>query len=446
MSVWGDIKNRISSSPTKQKVFSNLFWAILGKVVNLMGSLLVGIFVAQYLGPEKYGLMNYVISVITIFQIVAQFGFDSIEIREESRRTEMRDSLIGTVFILRLILSIFAIITVVFYVFLFEEDAFTRDLVMIYSLSIVLSVFNVTRNHFTALVWNEYVVKTEISRTIIGICLKVVLLLCQASLIWFIWSLVFDAFLLASGYAISYKRKIASFRLWHFDMSVARYLICQSFPLLLSGAAIVIYQRIDQVMLGQMLDKSVVGQYSVAVRFVEVLVFIPTIIAQTVSPLLVKYHQENDMEYARKAEIFMNVTVWVCVLAAISLCVLSFPVVYFTFGMQYLPAVSILAIMSFKVIGAALSQTSGQLIIIEEKQKWVSIRNVIGCLVCVVLNYLVIRSYGAIGAAIVSIITIFSSGFIANYLIPDYRVFFRMQVFALLIGWKDIVHYKKLLR
>lgn len=134
MSVWGDIKNRISSSPTKQKVFSNLFWAILGKVVNLMGSLLVGIFVAQYLGPEKYGLMNYVISVITIFQIVAQFGFDSIEIREESRRTEMRDSLIGTVFILRLILSIFAIITVVFYVFLFEEDAFTRDLVMIYSL------------------------------------------------------------------------------------------------------------------------------------------------------------------------------------------------------------------------------------------------------------------------------------------------------------------------
>ena len=215
---------------------------------------------------------------------------------------------------------------------------------------------------------------------------------------------------------------------------------------MLSGAAIVIYQRIDQVMLGQMLDKSSVGYYSVAVRFVEVLIFIPTIISQTIGPILVKNYHEDKAIYKRNATIFMNITTWLSILPAALVSFLSFPIVYYTFGAQYLPAVSILAIMSFKVIGVSLSQSSGQLIIVEKKQKWVSIRNVFGCAVCVILNYLVIPRYEGIGAAVVSIITILSSGFIANLLIPSYRQIFKMQISSILLGWKDIVNIKQIMK
>lgn len=223
-------------------------------------------------------------------------------------------------------------------------------------------------------------------------------------------------------------------------------MVRQSFPLLLSGAAIVVYHRIDQVMIGKMLNDGYVGIYSVAVRFIEVLVFIPTIISQTISPILVRVLNENPERYRSMAKVFMGVTVWICILCAVCVNVISYPLVALTFGQQYIMAASVLSIMSFKVIGDALSQTSGQLIIIEKRQKYVSIRNVIGCVVCVVLNLWLIRAYGVYGASVVSIITILSSGTVANLIIPPYRQYFKMQLRALALGWRDMLKIKSLIR
>jgi O-antigen/teichoic acid export membrane protein len=47
--------------------------------------LFVGILVARYLGLENFGLMNYVISYVTLFSILSNFGLDNIEIHELSK-------------------------------------------------------------------------------------------------------------------------------------------------------------------------------------------------------------------------------------------------------------------------------------------------------------------------------------------------------------------------
>lgn len=58
------IIDKLPLSRRRKAVAGNLAWAVVGKVVTLLGSLLVGIIVARYLGPERYGLMNYVISYV----------------------------------------------------------------------------------------------------------------------------------------------------------------------------------------------------------------------------------------------------------------------------------------------------------------------------------------------------------------------------------------------
>lgn len=432
-------------SASKQKVYANIYWAVLGKCVTLLSSLIVGIIVARYLGKEQYGLMNYVMSIVAIFQVFAHFGIDNIQIREEARHIENKDVLIGTSFVLKLVMAAIVLASICVYTFLFQNDSQTRLLILLYSITVVFNTSWVIRNHFSAIVWNEYVVKTEISRTVVGLLVKLALLYLHAPLEWFVAALVFDSILLAIGYALSYRSKIDKISKWSFDIKCAKYILEQSFPLLLSGAAIVIYNKIDQVMIGSLLDKASVGVYSVAVRFVEVLVFVPTIIAQTVSPLLVKALKENLEKYDRLATVFMSVTVWFCVIASVLVSVLSYPIVLLTFGPEYISAAVVLSIMSFKVIGDALSQTSGQLIIIEGKQKYVSLRNVFGCVVCIVLNYLVIRPYGVNGAAVVSIVTIFSSGFLANLFIPLYRDVFVKQVASLVLGWRNVFNIKSYL-
>ena len=448
------ILKKLTLSETKAKVIRNLLWAVTGKVVTLLGSLLVGIFVARYLGPEQYGLMQYVISYVALFQVFASFGLDNIEIREEAKCCSVSDTtvaptceinrIIGTAFYLKLFFAAITICAVIATAWLFEADTFTRWMISLYALSMVCQTFGVIRNYFTAIIWNEYIVKTEISRTIIGAFIKVVLLLLHAPLGYFIAATLFDTVLIAGGYLLSYRKKIGTPRAWTFDVPTAKYILKESFPLLLSGAAIVIYQRIDKVLLMHLMDSSAVGQYAIAVSFVEVCIFIPTIIAQTVTPILVNDYAADRKYYLQRAQLFLNVTTWVCILLAIGVSLLSYPLVRYTYGVQYLLAVPALQVLVFRVVGIACMQTSGQMIIVENKQKWAVIRNAIGAVFSVLFNVWLIPIYGIIGAAIAGFLSTMIAGFFANAIISDYRDVFFMQCRAFIFGWKDMLHVNRL--
>lgn len=438
MSLINKIIGKLNLSPTKEKVVRNVVWAVTGKVVTLLGGLLVGIFVARYLGPGQYGLMSYVMSYVALFQVLASFGMDQIEIREESKTPEEKDKIIGTAFGLKLFFAVVTMGLIALTAWLFEADSFTKWMIILYSTSMIMNSFGVIRNYFTSLVWNEYIVKTEISRTLIGAGIKVVLLLLHAPLVWFIVATLFDTVLIAGGYLVSYRSKIDSVRKWQFDKEKATYLIKQSFPLLLSGAAVIVYQKIDQVMIGNIINKEAVGYYSIAGKFLEICIFVPTILTQTITPILVKAREQNEKEYREKAQVFMSITVWGTIIMCLLVSLLAKLLIQFTFGAQYIASVVLLQIMVFKVIGYAHAQITGAMIIVENKQKYVVVRNLIGCFCAIGFNLLMIPSFGAIGAAISSVVTAACTGIFSHLIIPSYRPFFKMQIYSFVYGWKDL--------
>ena len=131
---------------------------------------------------------------------------------------------------------------------------------------------------------------------------------------------------------------------------------------------------------------------------------------------------------------------------AVATSLLSYPIVYITFGQAYIGAASVLSILAFKVIGDALSQTSGQLMIVEGIQQYAPIRNLIGCATCIILNLILIKHYGIHGAAYTALITIFVSGTFSNFLIPAYNGIFYKQLRAIFVGWRDIMNIKTILQ
>ena len=446
MALFWDIKNSINLSPTKGLIVQNLFWAIMGKFVNLLSGLLVGIIVARYLGPEQYGLMNYVLSYVFLFQTFAIFGLDSIEIREEARHQANFETIIGTAFGIKIITGVIFMILSIATSVVMESDSYTTILVAIYSFSIVLNSFSVIRNYFTSIVQNEYVVKAEISRCLLSMAIKVVLLLLHLPLIWFIVSYMVDFAFLASGYVMAYHAKIGKLRTWKFDKKSAFFLLKESFPLLLTSAAVIMYQRIDQVMIGQMVDKSAVGFFSVATRFVEVLIYIPMTLAQTISPVLVRARERSEQEYEKKCQQFMNLSLWLSLSAAFVTSLLANQIVGLTFGSAYAPAVGVLQIMAFKVASVALSNTAGTMLVCEGLQKYAIFRDTFGCIVCIVLNYLLLPHYGIIAAAYVAIISNIAAGYVADAFIPAYRHLFVRQTKSLLFGWRDILALKAIIK
>lgn len=432
----GFLKNKIStlSSPTRRTVVTNVAWATTGKVVRVFTDVLVSIFVARYLGPAQYGLMNYVVSFVAIFSIIANFGLDNIEIREIAKPGSDKNTIIGTAFSLRLLFALVALVLITIVLFISYKDFQTTVLIAIYSTSVVLTSFNVIRNYFTAIVYNQYVVISEIIRSVFGAAIKVVLLLLHAPLVFFVIALVFDFVLVAGGYVTSYNKKVGKLKEWKYNKAVAKYLIHEAFPLLLSGAAIIIYQRIDQVIIKNLLNDESVGYFSVAAKFSEFILFVPMIMSQTMSPLLVKDYETDKQRYKQRGQSFVDVVVWISVICAMLVSFFSYYLIKYTFGQQYLAAVPVLQIIAFKTVGMALSNSSGQLIIIEGKQKWAVFRNLIACIICIIGNFLLIPQYNIIGSAWATLITVAFSGFLGNLIIKPYRNIFKIQLNSLLFG------------
>jgi len=437
---------KFSLSGNKKKIVNNLLWAVSGKIVNLVGSLVLGIIVARYLGVEQYGLMNYVISYVFLFQTLASFGLDSIEVREEAAGKVPVNTIIGTAFWIKVVFGVICIALSIGTAVVMSEDSYTIGLVALYSSYIVFNSFIVIRNYFTSLVQNKYIVLSEIFRTFVGIGIKLTMWAMDCSLTWFVAAFAFDHVLLAGGYISSYRHKIGRLKDWRFSLPYAKFMLKESFPLLLTNAAVIIYQRIDQVMIGSMVGKADVGYFSVAAKFVEVMIFIPATIAHTISPILVQMLDKSREVYIVKAQQYLNITVWVSILCSIGVSVISYWIVLYTFGTEYLPAAAILQVLSFKMVSVALSNGGGIMVIVERLQKWVFFRDVLGCLVCIILNWWLLPKYGAMAAAFVAIAANLAAGYVADLLVPAYRHIFRQQTKALLLGWRDLVHIKQLLK
>lgn len=437
--MFQNLINKIGLSSNQHKVMKNVSWAVWGKVVHIINGLLVGVLVARYLGPELFGLMNYVISYVMMFSVLASFGLTNIEIRELSKPDADTNQIMGTAFILRLFFAVITIVLILLSLIKFESDRETSILVMIYSLMLIFSSMNIIRNYFTSIIRNEYVVKTEIARYLVLSVIKIVLLICKAPLILFVCASLFEFIFLASGYLLSYRKLVGPVSAWKADVVTARHLLKESFPELLSGSAIVIYQKINVVMLRGMMDNEAAGQFSAAARIADLGLFLPVILTQSTTPLLVKARQQNPELYKLQRQKFMDIIVW-CGLG-ISLCVSASAVILvpILFGKEYAVAVTVLQIMGWKAFAMSLATSSGQVLLVDHLQRYAVLRNLMGLVTVVLMNLVLIPRWGAAGAAVSGVSSMLAAGYFAHFLIKPYRYVLPLQTRTVFWGWKRLL-------
>lgn len=423
---------------TRGRVLANVYWATGGKAAQIFGGVFVGVLVARYLGPASYGLMSYVISYVALFSVLSSFGLDHIEIRDLAKHPNDRDLILGTAFLLRLCFCLVAIALIAGTVLVFESDRFTLLMIVLYSGTLLFGSMNVVRNYFTAILENKHVVRIELTRTLFGAGLKILLLFLRCDLKWFILAFALDPVWLGLGYAYSYRRQVASFRGWRFSRLSAGRLVAASFPLLLSGTAVIVYQRINEVMLRHLIDSEAVGQFSVAARIADLAIFLPMIIAQTATPALARLHQRDLSTYLVRRQEFMDLMAWSGLAMAVLIAMMARPVVLILFGDSYEPAIGVLQILAWKAVLMALFAASGQVIIVEGLQAYAAIRNLAGCAVSVGLNFLWIPLWGEQGSAGVVLVTLLVSGYLAHAFIRPYRFLIPVQTRALLCGWRSV--------
>ena len=126
-----------------RKYFANTSWLLGERVLRMVISLFVGIYVARYLGPERFGLLSYSVSFVWLFSSLASFGLNNILVRELVQSPEQRNNLIGTVFWLKVFGTFLMATAIILVLQFFEADQQTYWMIFLIALGYLFQTTNV---------------------------------------------------------------------------------------------------------------------------------------------------------------------------------------------------------------------------------------------------------------------------------------------------------------
>jgi len=389
-----------------QKYFKNTSWLLGEKVLRMFVGLFVGVWVARYLGPERYGLFSYVQSFVGLFTVLSTLGLDSIVVRELVKDDSHKEALLSTTFVLKLCAAFLTVLLLGVAVCFTSNDAFVNKMVFIVASAVFFQSFNVIDMFFQAKVLSRYVVYANTVSLCISSLLKVVCIFYQAPLIAFVWIVLFDSMVLALGLIYFYAR----FTRWNihfkvFDATVAKALLQNAWPLMLSGLVVSIYMKIDQVMIQEMLGSEAVGHYAAAVRISEAWYFIPMVIASSLFPAIVNAKQVSEELYYTRLQRLYTLMIWLAILIALPMTFLSHWVVHLLYGSQYVQAGDVLRIHIWAGVFVFLGVASSFWLVNENLQIFSTLNTLIGAFSNIGLNYFLIDSIGIQGAAWATLIS-----------------------------------------
>jgi len=388
-----------------RRYFTNTGWMFAGQMVVLATSFFIGAWLARYLGPSNYGVLNYAMAFSGLFAFVASLGVDSILTRELVKTPEKSNQLLGTSFILKLIGGFIAFSLTVIAAFFWEGSVLNRLLIAIFSFSFIAQSFNVISSFFAARVESKYNSLVQIIANLISSLLKVFFILLGLNLVYLVLIFMADSIWQALLFWYNYRRQGFKIREWSFNKFLAKKIWSGSRLLMLSAAAGYIIYRIDQVMIGNMINEVAVGMYAVATKCVEVWYFIPAIITSSLLPAIINARNVNEKVYQFRLSSLYKLMLALSLLIAVFTTIFARPLLVFIFGSQYQASVGILQIYVWSSLGLFLSMAMNQALLTENKLKTIFFANLGAMAVNVGLNIYLIDKVGLVGAAWATLIT-----------------------------------------
>jgi PST family polysaccharide transporter len=437
-------------SPNLLKIVGNTAWLFADRILRMAIGLVVGVWVARYLGPDQFGLFNYALAFTLIFDTVANLGLDSIVIRDIVNQPSSKDEILGTAFILKAIAQVVALISAITLIVLLRpHDTITQWLVGIVAGGMIFESFYVIDFWFQSQVQSKHAVLFKNLGLIFISCGRVLLIQIQAPLILFAWAYSSEFLLTALGLVAAYRIQGYVLKAWRFSWRCATQLLRDSWTLILSSFVIMIFMRMDQVMLGQMLGDQAVGIYSAAVKISELWYFVPTAITSSVFPSILKVKQENPKLYYERFQKVLDFLSILSYTVAIAVTLLSNQIVNLLYGERYQEAGLILSIHIWTGVFVSSGLVRSLWTTAENLMHLAFLATAIGAIVNLVLNYFLIKSYGGVGSAISTLVAQCVASYLAGAFFFKSRRFFIKQTKALILESyfnKGLLYIKKALK
>ena len=411
----------LKQHPGIRKYFSNTSWLLGERILRMGVSLFVGIYIVRYLGPEKYGLLSYTMSFVWLFSAFLDLGHREIIVRELVLYPEQRNVILGSAILLRLSGAVFLVSGVAVGLQLVDNDEQTSLMIVIIALGMAFQSWELIDYYFQSQVQSKYTAWAQTVQLIVASLIKIYLIIWQAPLIYFAAIFSLEYVITAALFLLIYKWKVGSFPIRNCNLKYAKQILKNSFPLLLTSMAILIYMKIDQVMLKELVDTETVGTYAAAVKLCEVWYHIPVIIAVSLYPAIIGVKDKDPALYHAQLQKLYTLLVWVAIALAIPITFMADWIIYIFYGNEYIESAIILKIYVWAGIFVSMSLANNKWMVIENFQNYILLTTILGMSSNIICNVILIPSYGAPGAAVATLISYGIGSYLSLFFFPKVR-------------------------
>ncbi|MGH8386146.1 MAG: flippase, partial [Pseudomonas sp.] len=245
------------------------------QLLRLFSGVFVGIYIARYLGPDQFGALSYVLTISALLIGVSRMGMDSVLTRDLVQKPDRKQELMGTAFWIMTITAAICYALTATTIYNIQEDNETKLYALIIAGSTFFTSFLVIDFYFQSQIQAKYSSLCKSTSLIITSCTKLLLIFYKSNLIWFVVITALEQAILAIFLIVVFARTNFLTFFFKFNTQDAKEMLVSCWPMVVSSVAILIYMRIDQIMIRHMLGLREVGIYSAAAKLFDAWFLLP---------------------------------------------------------------------------------------------------------------------------------------------------------------------------
>jgi O-antigen/teichoic acid export membrane protein len=419
--------------PGARAAAHNLGWLVAEKGARLVLNLGVGFWVARHLGPAQYGALNYGLAVVGLVSLLAELGLESVVRRELIRSPARAVELVATMGGLRLAGGMAAYALLVASWWLGWATPAERGLLAVLGLTLFQPALMVTDLWFQARLTAKFSVQAQVVALTVGAAMRVALIMAGATLIGFAWAVVAEAAVAILLLAVLARREGLTLRPSAFDPKLGKRLFGEAWPLLLVGFAVMIYLRIDAIMLRAMVGDVAVGVYSAAIRFTEIWYFLPMALGSSLLPALLRARERGSEAYAVRMQAYYDLSAGLAYVLSVPIALAAPWLIRLAYGPAFAGAAPVLALHIWSSVFVFLGVARGLFLVNESFTRFYLAATVAGAALNIGLNCWLIPRYGPWGAAMATVAAQAVAAWLSSFCFAPVRQTAWMQTRALLI-------------
>ncbi len=420
--LWRRLYRPDAEADSAKRIAKNSLAPIVLNLFNRAIDFAFAFIMLRILGPADAGVYYYAIVIFGWFDILANFGLNTLLTREVARDRGAAGRYLLNSTALRLALSALGIPLLLG--FLAARQATVSPALEGQAIAAILLLYvgllpGSISTGLTALFYAFEKAEHPAAITTVSTLVKVTLGLGTLLLGWGVVGLAGGAVLTnvvtlaaLSWLARPLARGVFAERL---DGALMRGMIGASWPLMINHLLATVFFKIDIVLMEAINGNTIVGQYSTAYKWLDALNIIPAFLTMALLPVMARQAHEDRAALRRNYTLAVKLLVIVALPVAVMTTFIAAPLIRVLGGAEYLPAGGIaLQIMIWSIPIGWINSVTNYVIVALDRQRTLTLAFAVGVIFNVAANLIFLPAYSYRAAAA---ITILSEGvlFVAFY-------------------------------